>query len=82
VEAASRLVEAFRQSVTNFLVWRNGALFGATEEEAFFVRCDRTTMTQDDVDNRRLICLIGVAPAKPAELVIFRISRKTIANET
>jgi uncharacterized protein len=34
-------------------------------------------MTQDDIDNGRLICLIGMAPVKPAELVIFRISQKT-----
>src|SRR5205814_1404066 len=50
-----------RQSVSNFLitVWRSGALEGATPDEAFFVTCDRTTMTQDDLDNGRLICLIG-----------------------
>jgi len=71
---------AIRTSVTNFLrtVWRNGALMGTTPEEAFFVRCDRTTMTQDDFDNGRLICLVGVAPVKPAEFVIFRISQKTM----
>jgi phage tail sheath protein FI len=39
-------------------------------------------MTQDDLDNGRLICLIGVAPVKPEELVIFRISQKTIENRT
>ena len=66
-----------RQSVTNFLtrVWRDGALMGATPEEAFFVKCDRTTMTQDDIDNGRLIMLIGVAPVKPAEFVIIRIGQ-------
>ncbi len=69
-----------RRSISNFLtsVWRSGALMGATAEEAFFVRCDRTTMTQDDIDNGRLICLVGVAPVKPAEFVIFRFSQKTI----
>jgi uncharacterized protein len=68
-----------RRSITNFLirVWRSGALMGATEDEAFFVKCDRTTMTQDDIDNGRLICYIGVAPVKPAEFVIFRIGQKT-----
>ena len=68
---------AVRQSITNFLrtVWRDGALLGVTDDEAFFVRCDRSTMTQDDIDNGRLICLIGVAPVKPAEFVIFRISQ-------
>jgi phage tail sheath protein FI len=66
-----------RQSVTNFLtrVWRDGALMGTTPEEAFFVKCDRTTMTQDDIDNGRLIMLIGVAPVKPAEFVIIRIGQ-------
>lgn len=69
-----------RRSITNFLitVWRNGALMGTTQDEAFFVKCDRTTMTQDDWDNGRLICYIGIAPVKPAEFVIFRISQKTV----
>lgn len=68
------------RSITAFLVrvWRNGALSGFTQDEAFFVKCDRTTMTQDDIDNGRLICLIGIAPIKPAEFVIFRIQQKTI----
>ena len=59
-------------------VWRSGALMGLTAGEAFFVKCDRTTMTQDDIDNGRLICYIGIAPVKPAEFVIFRISQKTM----
>lgn len=69
-----------RRSIGNFLtsVWRSGALVGTTAEEAFFVRCDRTTMTQDDIDNGRLICYIGLAPVKPAEFVIFRFSQKTL----
>lgn len=57
--------------------WRNGALAGATEGEAFYVDVGRSTMSQDDIDNGRLICLIGVAPVKPAEFVIFRITQKT-----
>jgi phage tail sheath protein FI len=74
---------AIRTSISAFLrtVWRNGALMGTTQDEAFFVKCDRTTMTQDDIDNGRLICLIGVAPVKPAEFVIFRISQKTLEAE-
>lgn len=66
-------------SIYNFLYneWINGALPGSRPEEAFFVRCDRTTMTQNDLDNGRLVCLIGVAPLKPAEFVIFRIGQKT-----
>ena len=68
-----------RGTIADFLYneWRNGALLGTKPEEAFFVRCDRTTMTQNDLDNGRLICLIGVAVVKPAEFVIFRIGQKT-----
>jgi phage tail sheath protein FI len=54
-----------------------GALDGKNAEEAFAVRCDRSTMTQNDLDNGRLICLIGIAPVKPAEFVIFRIGQWT-----
>ncbi len=66
-----------RRSVSNFLttLWEDDMLQGAKKEDAFFVRCDRTTMTQDDIDNGRLICVIGVAPVKPAEFVIFRIGQ-------
>jgi hypothetical protein len=68
-----------RQSIEDFLLvaWRDGALLGDKPEQAFFVRCDRTTMTQNDLDNGRLIVLIGVAPIKPAEFVIFRIGQFT-----
>jgi phage tail sheath protein FI len=68
-----------RDAVQGFLyaAWRNGALIGARPEDAFFVRCDRTTMTQDDLDNGRLVCLVGVAPVRPAEFVIFRIEQST-----
>ncbi|GBF34828.1 phage tail sheath protein FI [Desulfocucumis palustris] len=58
-------------------VWRDGALMGTSAGEAFYVKVDRSTMTQDDIDNGRLICIIGVAPVKPAEFVIFRITQKT-----
>lgn len=73
-----------RLTLTNFLtsVWRSGALQGATAAEAFFVKCDHSTMTQDDIDNGRLICLIGIAPVKPAEFVIFRIQQKTLESKT
>jgi len=68
-----------RQTITQFLtqVWKDGALMGTTPEEAFFVKCDRTTMTQNDIDNGRLIVMIGVSPVKPAEFVIFRIAQWT-----
>ena len=73
------LWEAVRQSVTDFLLnnWRSGALMGSKPEEAFFARCDRSTMTQDDIDNGRLIVEIGVAPVRPAEFVIIRIDLMT-----
>lgn len=68
-----------KQTITRFLVdvWRTGALMGTTPDEAFFVKVDRSTMTQNDIDNGRLIVLIGVAPTKPAEFVIFRIAQFT-----
>jgi phage tail sheath protein FI len=50
---------------------------GVTPEQAFFVKCDRTTMTQSDLDSGRLICLVGFSPLKPAEFVILRIARLT-----
>lgn len=62
--------------------WRSGALLGRTPEQAFFVRCDESTMTADDVENGRLICHIGVAITKPAEFVIFRIEQITAFGES
>lgn len=56
--------------------WRNGALTGTTADEAFFINIGKSTMTQDDILNGRLICIIGVAPVRPAEFVIFRITQK------
>lgn len=69
-----RLME---QVVGGFLheEWRRRALQGSSPNEAYFVRCDRTTMTQDDLDSGRLVAVIGVAPIKPAEFVIFRIGQ-------
>lgn len=66
-------------SITSFLTtqWREGALFGRKPEDAFFVRCDESTMTADDILNGRLICQIGVAIVRPAEFVIFRIEQIT-----
>jgi phage tail sheath protein FI len=68
-----------RRTVEDFLFneWKSERLFGLRPEEAYFVRCDRTTMTQNDFDNGRLICLIGVSPVRPAEFVIFRIGQWT-----
>ncbi len=58
-------------------IWRDGALMGSSASEAFYIDIGRSTMTQDDIDNGRLICVIGVAPVKPAEFVVFRITQKT-----
>jgi hypothetical protein len=79
-----RLWANVREMISNFLYaeWRAGALLGATPEEAYFVRCDRSTMTQQDLDSGRLVCEIGVALVKPAEFVIFRIGQKTADART
>jgi phage tail sheath protein FI len=68
-----------RFTVQDFLYneWVSGALLGEKPEKAYFVRCDRSTMTQNDLDNGRLVCLIGVAASRPAEFVIFRIGQWT-----
>jgi hypothetical protein len=68
-----------KRTIEDFLLneFQSGALLGYKPEQAFFVRCDRSTMTQNDLDNGRLVCLIGVAPLKPAEFVIFRIGQWT-----
>lgn len=68
-----------KDSVDSFLnnEFVEGRLLGTSPAEAYFVRCDRTTMTQNDLDAGRMICLIGVALLKPAEFVIFRIGQKT-----
>ena len=65
-----RTIRAFLRDM-----WRNGALVGTTEDQAFFVNIGRDTMSQNDILNGRLICEIGVAPSRPAEFVIFRITQ-------
>jgi phage tail sheath protein FI len=73
------LWENIRLTVSDFLFneYTSNHLLGSKPEQAYFVRCDRTTMTQNDIDNGRLICLVGVSPLRPAEFVIFRIGQKT-----
>lgn len=73
-----------RRTIETFLerVWRDGALMGTTREEAFFVRCDRTTMSSDDILNGRLICLVGLAAVRPAEFVILRFQQMTVEATT
>ena len=56
-------------------VWRDGALFGATPDQAFFVKCDEENNPPEDRDAGQLIVEIGIAPVKPAEFVIFRIGQ-------
>ncbi len=65
------------RTINSFLrdMYRSGALVGSSEDEAFFVNIGRDTMTQQDIQNGRLICVIGVAPSRPAEFVIFRITQ-------
>lgn len=70
-----RTIEVFLNGL-----WRGGALAGTTPAEAFYVMVGRSTMSQDDIDNGRLICEIGIAPVKPAEFVIFRITQRTASE--
>ena len=57
-----------------------GAFAGSTPRESYFVQCDQTTMTRGDLDSGRLIVLIGVAPIKPAEFIVFRIQALTASE--
>ncbi|SDD75192.1 phage tail sheath family protein [Actinokineospora iranica] len=72
-----RLWASIRRNITAFLTeqWRQGALFGRTAEEAFYVKCDRDTNPQESIDLGQVMCEIGVAPVKPAEFVVFRLSQ-------
>jgi len=71
------LWKAIRRDVGAFLmlIWRQGALMGRTPEQAFFVKCDEETNPPDVIDAGQLVILIGIAPVKPAEFVIFRIGQ-------
>ncbi|HLI16315.1 MAG TPA: phage tail sheath family protein [Acidimicrobiales bacterium] len=66
-----------RRTIAAFLVneWRKGALFGSTPNEAFFVKCDDETNPAEGIDAGQVVCEIGVAPVKPAEFVVFRLSQ-------
>jgi phage tail sheath protein FI len=68
-----------QMQVENFLnmAWQTGMLMGVKSQEAYFVHCDRTTMTQNDIDNGNLNILFGVAVVKPAEFLIVRVNQKT-----
>ncbi|MDA8236663.1 MAG: phage tail sheath family protein [Chloroflexi bacterium] len=71
------LWERVKRTIGAFLVrtWRDGALFGSTPAEAFFVKCDGENNTAETIDAGQLIVDIGIAPVKPAEFVIFRLAQ-------
>jgi hypothetical protein len=72
-----KLWQGVKRTLNAFLrgLWRDGALFGATADQAFFVKCDAETNPPDSIDQGKLIVEVGIAPVKPAEFVIFRISQ-------
>jgi len=72
-----RLWMQLRIAATNFLtrVWQDGALFGSTPDQAFFVKCDAETNPPEVIEAGQVVCEIGIAPVKPAEFVIFRLSQ-------
>ena len=71
------LWERVKRTISAFLVrvWRDGALFGSTPGEAFYVKCDGENNTAETIDAGQLIVEIGIAPVKPAEFVVFRIAQ-------
>ncbi len=71
------LWKSIRRDVTAFLtrLWRDGALMGATPSQAFFVKCDAETNPADSIDAGIVVTIIGMAPVKPAEFIVFRISQ-------
>jgi phage tail sheath protein FI len=71
------LWQKITRNVTAFLtgVWRSGALFGTTPQEAFYVKCDKETNPPDSINEGKVVTEIGVAIVRPAEFVIFRISQ-------
>ena len=71
------LWKAIRRDVSAFLtmIWRQGALMGRTPEEAFFVQCDEETNPPEVIDAGTVVTVVGIAPVKPAEFVIFRIGQ-------
>lgn len=76
------LWQRVNRTVSSFLLglWRDGALFGASPGEAFFVKCDAETNPPESIDEGKLIVEVGIAPVKPAEFVIFRISQKALSS--
>ena len=72
-----KLWAGLSRTISSFLrgLWRDGALFGATADQAFFVKCDAETNPPDSIDQGKVVVEVGIAPVKPAEFVIFRISQ-------
>jgi phage tail sheath protein FI len=77
------LWKSIRRDVGAFLtrIWRDGALMGRTPEEAFFVLCDEETNPMEIIDAGQVVTIIGIAPVKPAEFIIFRISQSSGGTE-
>lgn len=75
----STLWQRVSLTITSFLdgLWRTGMLTGGSPGEAYFVEIGPSTMSLDDIKNGRLICNIGIAPSRPAEFVIFRLTQHT-----
>lgn len=71
------------RNLTSFLlnIWKSGALFGDSPEEAFYVRCDDELNPPESIDAGYVVVELGLAPAKPAEFVVFRVSQKTLGDE-
>ena len=78
------LWRSIRRDIGAFLtrVWRDGALMGTTPQQAFFVKCDAETNPPDVRDAGQVVALIGVAPVKPAEFVVFRLSQSSVGSDT
>lgn len=77
------LWERVKRTINNFLtrLWREGALYGASPSEAFYVKCDEELNTPDTMILGRLYVEVGVCPVRPAEFVIFRVSQWTGSDE-
>jgi hypothetical protein len=77
------LWKSIRRDIGAFLtrVWRDGALFGATPDEAFFVKCDEETNPPEVIDAGQVVAVVGIAPVKPAEFVVFQVMQSAAGGE-
>jgi len=71
------LWQRIKRDITSFLLrsYRDGALFGATQDQAFYVKCDEETNPPDVIDAGMVVIEIGMCPVKPAEFVVFRVTQ-------